>query len=87
MDQELNSTRPHIRDVEEQGRDAHAYAYGKTDLRRWVMNFGLYTLWAGLPLLVAGFGFVLSGLIIVNVIVKLLESTPFIVKLFESTPF
>ena len=47
MDQELNSTRPRIGDVEEQGRYAHKSDFGKTDLRRWVMNFGLHTLWAG----------------------------------------
>jgi uncharacterized membrane protein YqjE len=72
IDKEVSSPRPSIGDLRSDGTVKHERDYKKRTKRteKWLLNMRLYKLWAGLPLLVAGFGLVLSVLIIVMLIVN-----------------
>ena len=65
IDEELSSPRPSIRSLRSLGMERHRADYDKGS-RIWITDVPVFRLWAGLHLLVAGFGLLLSLLIIIS---------------------
>jgi hypothetical protein len=79
IDQELGSPSSIIARLRNSGAEKHKENEAVYDkhMKERLRNIRLFRLWAGLPLLVAVFGLVLSALILVNFLANLQWSTPF----------